>query len=441
MYRSLFKWLSFSIVVSLLFTTCAEEIELDFPFASLSRENGLVFKDSTLCVGQNFDVKLRINAGDSRMTQLEIYENAELMPTSRFFINGKTVASNPIPLEGGEQSSATFDIMVVPLEIDTFPNAYTFRVVDELNQPAAAGVTIDIGGPKVDFLEAPNRIATNASIFAGNLLQLRMELTDCWQELKELQIYEDGVLLPSNQVDIKSAIDSSSIASNNPIPFSGEDRRQFTYDITINPSAVVTDSTEVIYSFQLINDRDQITYDTLRILSIEPTLLTENGLRGILFNQALKLDSTQTGIGGLDLDTGESVDADSSFAEIQDEGIKITLEDSLFWRQQISVVDTMSTQMRIARFLLEQTFESVEFKEQIIDIFNRSQLLAVEESFPTDQALPLSDSQQGERVSPFMKVGDVFVIRRGVNYYLIQCRGIEEDTNGNSDFYEFSIKY
>jgi len=441
MYRSLFKWLTLSLGTLFLFTTCAEEIKLDFPFASLSRENGLVFKDTTLCVGQDFSVKLRINAGDSKMTQLGIYENAELMPVSRFFINGKEVAGNPIPLVAGEQTSGTFDIKIIPLEIDTFPNAYTFRVIDELNQPAAAGVTIDIGGPKIDFLDVPNRISVDASIFTGNLVQLRMELTDCWQDLAELQIYEEGVLLPSNQIDIKSAIDSSSIAANNPIRFEGENKRQFTYDITISPSAVSVDSTVVTYSFQLINDSAQISYDTIRILNIEPTELDQDNLKGILYNQAFEGDGTQVGYGGLDLDTGLSVAADSSVAEIQDEGINIRPNDSLFWRQQISVVDTTDTQMKVANFLLDQTFESIMFKEQIIDLFNKSLLLSIETAFPTDQSLPLSDLQQGERVSSFMKVGDVFVIRRSRTYYLIKCEGLNLDTNGNADYYDFTIKY
>lgn len=441
MYRSLFKWFTFSTGILFLFTTCAEEIKLDFPFANFSREDGLIFKDTTLCAGQDFNVKLRINAGDSKMTQLEIYENTELIPTSRFSISGKSTSSNPILLTDGEQSSAVFEINITPLEIDTMPNAYTFRVIDELDQPAAAGVTIDIGGPKIDFLEATNRISTDASIFIGNLVQLRMELTDCWQGLKELQVYEEGVLLASNQVDVKSAIDSSSIGTSNPIQFAGEDKRQFIYDITISPSSVNTDSTIVTYSFQLINDRDQITYDTLRILNIEPTELDEDNLRGILFNQAFEVNGRVGRLGGLDLDTGNTVSVDSSVAEIQDEGIQVTATDSLFWRQQISVVDTMNTQLKVANLLLGQTYESIMFKEQIIDIFNRSSLLGIETTFPTDQELPLSDLQQGERVSSEMRIGNVFVIRRGTIHYLIKCENIIEDTNGNEDSYEFSIKY
>ncbi|MEM6697294.1 MAG: hypothetical protein AAF599_02780, partial [Bacteroidota bacterium] len=144
------------------------------------------------------------------------------------------------------------------------------------------------------------------------------------------------------------------------------------------------------------------------------------------------------GLGGLDLDEGLSVPADSSIAEIQDEGIQITFEDSLSWRQQISVVDTMNTQLKVANLLLGQTFESITFKEQIVDIFDRSVLLGVEENLPADQ---ISDTQQGERVSPSIKFGDVFVIRKGTIYYLIKCENLNIELDNNGDSYDFTIKY
>jgi hypothetical protein len=439
MYSSFLKYsVSFGIFFCLL-TACAEEIVTDFPSSTLSEEENLVFSDTSLCIGQPFTVRVRMNAGSSNLTKFEIYEDDVLMSADRIQIQGSSSFSgnNPIVLVDGEQQSINYLITIDPMvDIDT-TRFYFFRAVDELNQPVVASVGLDIGFPGVKLLDVPNVISSDSVLFIGEDLRVRLQLDACWQDLESLEILEDGTALPDAQFEVRLAADSSFLGSGNPFNLQTSDRGGTIYDVTITPSQPLVDSTERLYTFRLLNTRGQVGSDSIVLRSIEPTPLElASPLAGVLLiNQA-----AGEGNGGLDLDTGESVDATAPEAEIQDEGIVTTDNPERNWRRQISVVDPETTEMRKAQ--PGTRLSDFLFQEQLVVAYNRGLELEGGDS-NTDNSgnAASSDPEQDEEVSLPVSIGDVFIIRREGMYYAIECTDWINEIADNQDRYIFSVLY
>lgn len=440
MYSSFIKLLIACSFLVGLFNACADEIITDFPLAFLSEEENLLFSDTSICVGQDFSVRVRMTAGSHNMTQFAIFENDRLMSPERIGIEGSSSwkNENPIVLEGGEQQALNYLITINPLSDSTETKFYFFRTIDEIDQPAVASVGLDIGFPTVALLDEPNVISTDSTLFIGEALNVRLQLNACWQDLENLEVLEDGLSLPDAQIEIKLAADSSVIGRGNPFPIRSADRGGSIYDIRIEPSEPLTDSLERIYTFRLNNARGQIGLDSIRIRHIEPTPLDlSSPISGaLLINQA-----AGEGNGGLDLDTGESVDANSEEAEIQDEGIILTNNPQTNWRRRISVVDPEDTEMRQVRDGF--SLSDFTFKEQLINVFSTSITLDGDDNFsPDDNGNPtVSDEVQDEEISQEVDIGDIFILRRRGKYYVFQCVDVIPVEDSNQDRYLFDILY
>ncbi|MEM1328454.1 MAG: hypothetical protein AAGI23_21040 [Bacteroidota bacterium] len=437
MYSTFLKY-SFGLIVPLfLLSACAEEIVTDFPSAEFSQEDGFVFSDTTLCVGQEFTVRVRMSAGSSNLVQFAIYENDTLLSPNEFTIEGSSSfnGENPITLTNEEQQFINFLIKINPDFPGVRNRSYFFRVVDELNQPVVASTNLFIGRPRITFLDVPNVISSDSVIFIGEDLKLRMQVEDCWNGLQTLEVFEDGNPLPSSQFEIKLAADSSSLSATN--PFNIQSPSGEIYDIKITPSPPLADSTSRRYFFRIRNSRDQIGTNGVTIRTIEPTpLQLSSPLAGVLLiNQA-----AGEGNGGLDLDTGESVDAEDEDAEIQDEGIITTDNPERNWRRQISVVDPETTEMRKAQ--PDVQLSDFIFQEQLVVAYNRGRELEGSDNNTDNSGNPASsDLEQGEEVSTPLSIGDVFIVRREGMYYAIACVDIINEIADDQDRYIFDILY
>lgn len=440
MYSSFAKLiLACSFLLGLL-GSCADEIVTDFPLAFLSEEENLLFSDTSLCVGQPFSVRVRMTAGSNNLTQFAVFENESLLSPDRITIEGSSSwqGQNPIALIDGEQQALNYLITINPLSDSTETKFYFFRTVDEINQPAVASVGLDIGFPTVELLDEPNVISSDSTLFIGEDLKVRLQLTACWRDLENLEVLEDGMSLPDAQIEIRLAADSSVIGNQNPFPIRSADRSGSIYDIHIQPSAPLVDSLERIYTFRLNNTRGQVGLDTIRIRYIEPTPLdlTSPIPGALLINQA-----AGEGNGGLDLDTGDLVDSKSEEAEIQDEGIILTNNPETNWRRQISVVNPEDTEMRKVRDGFE--LSDFTFKEQLVNTFGTSITLDGDDNFSLDVNgnATVSDGTQGEEVSQQVDTGDIFILRRRGKYYVFQCIEIINEIGDNQDRYVFDILY
>jgi len=129
--------------------------------------------------------------------------------------------------------------------------------------------------------------------------------------------------------------------------------------------------------------------------------------------------------GGLDLDNGLSTGSSDEAAEIRDLGIDTDLSAEINWIQKISGAnDATIKALKIGENnLLEGfTFEGVNSKEAIATLYN-------------DNGIDLTDGQ-----SDVVSVGDLFVVNRGDNYYLIEITLVTVTTTDNADGYTMDIK-
>ena len=124
-------------------------------------------------------------------------------------------------------------------------------------------------------------------------------------------------------------------------------------------------------------------------------------------------------LGGLDLDTGETVPRASDDAELRDKGIDTNLPISQNWIQEIEAVNGAEIKTPDLAMVENFSYENATTREIIVNAY--------------DTGMALAD---GDKV----EVGDMFVVKRGDDYFLLSAKEVIVKDSDNTDYYEFDVK-
>ena len=283
---------------------------------------------------------------------------------------------------------------------------------------------VDPIGPDLRLESGAGLISEETDLVPGTPFTVRVTADAGDTRLRDLRIQEDGTNLPTANFDVEGG----AITSQNPLLIV-TDVDGFSYDILITPTTDEQGTVE--YTFR-VTDENNLSDEVSLTINYVGTPI-EQTITGALLNQA-----GPAGQGGIDLDNGQSVGSQSAAAEIQDEGIDLALQPANNWRRQISSVN--GTEIRTpdrGRLPEGFSFDNITLKDQIIEAYNTG--LALQGA---DNAAEPSDVEtETEVVSEPVEAGNLFIVKKGEQYYIVRIDAVNVTTNNNNDRYELSIKY
>ncbi|MEL6357099.1 MAG: hypothetical protein AAFQ37_09240 [Bacteroidota bacterium] len=395
------------------------------PTISLASDFGFVSMDTDVPLSSGFfSVRINVNDGDSPLNTLTITQDGTTIPfDSLEFDNGNTTSQNPFLIAGADQSGTTYDVDIFPLSpVANGSSTFNFTVADQEGRSASTSITITFTSTPPTVTFGPNGLQSDQERSVLDApFTLDIEATNGDAVLTSIAFYQDGVLLPADSViELSGFVDP--IVSN-PLPLADINALFRRYEIhPVDPAeGASTFRVEAVDALGVSGDA------SITITYIVPEVTT---ISGVLLNQA-----GDTGTGGLDLDTGTGTGSNDMEAEIQDEGINTDLVPANNWRQQISAAN--DAELRVVDPTTFDGFDNVTNVAQIIAAFDGGTTPAGDDTVGGD---PGEDPVTGEDVTEPILIGDVFVVRRGDNYYLIRIDNITVRESDNDDNYELSIK-
>lgn len=242
--------------------------------------------------------------------------------------------------------------------------------------------------------------------------------------LKTLTVYEDGNKLATDRISLRDLNSGDDVTVQNPLLLLGDYVNGFDFEIGLD---LQDDISTKAYTVEVEDENGQIQSLTINISTIDPGTPIEMTLEGVLLNQA-----GPAGQGGLDLDDGSSTgtlasDPTQIDGEINDEGIDLALPPADNWKRQISAMNDAEMRIPGASFPVDFNFGDVSTKEEIQAFF--------------DGGDPLPNPDGGELISDPVEIGDIFFVKRGSKYYLLEVTDVVPTTSDNSDKIVFDVKY
>lgn len=373
------------------------------PIISLVSEAGFLSEDATLSAGETINVKVSASQGTNPMNALTIYEDGVKVATSRLTVNGGTVGDAAVLLIGDDKTSLTWEIAITGADTDGTRN-YEFEVTDEgqLTSSAFISITTMTGTLGISITESSPICVNPDQLFALNITATRGGAP-----LASLYVLENDMA-----VDAASRLryDDASLTpfTSNPESLSVDDENGFTKKIFVRANASGGTSTYKVGVTDTNGDSEEVTFD---VITTDLTVLT-----GVLLNRS----QTAAGTGGLNLLDGQStgtVTADSTNAHIRDMGNDANGD----WRLQIRGMD--GTTLKTPDYTtLPETFS--------YSSTNKSSVL--QGAYDTGITVGVSEK---------LEDGDVFLLEKNGNYFIIQVIQTQDAAGVIDDFVEFNIKY
>jgi hypothetical protein len=403
MKRIFMPWAFMGLIAIALFSTsCETDGTIDpgtnplGPEIRLLSDVGFISTDSQVSPGETFKVKVNAVAGDADLNTLTITEAGSNVPLDRLTISvdGTEITNNPLLITAGFASGATWEISIES-PVDAAVRTYQFTVADKDGETASVSVDVEVFGELAVSLARPDTAVTviGKSDYAVSVIGSRGA-----SPLDELAVYADGELVPADSLSF-----GGTAVGGNPILLIGEEKTSFDTELVIKTADKGTQT----YTIEL-KDESGATVSTefnLTVLVEYTTLIVNNA------------DGQQ--LGGLDLDTGETVARGSMEAEIRDKGITLDRPNDQNWYQQILPVN--DAELRVPDLTASENFS----------YDNANSRAAIVAAFDSGIAKTESDPVQ---------VGDLFLVKRLNNYYLMECTAVVVTPDDNNDYYEFKVK-
>lgn len=390
------------IALTLLPTSCSEDGTIDpggnplGPEIRLLSDVGFISSATQVSPGEAFKVKLNAVAGDADLKSLTIKENGTNVPLQRLSIvvDGTDVTNNPLLITGSYASGATWEI-TIESPVDAAVRTYEFTVADNDNETASTSVDVEVFGQLAVSLARADTAVTvqGQSDYAVSVIGSRGA-----SPLNELAVYADGALVPMD-----SLLFGGTAVAGNPIVLIGQEKTSFDTELVIKTA----DKGTTTYTIEL-KDESGATVST----EFNLTVMVE--YTALILNNA---DGQQ--LGGLDMDNGVTVARNSVEAEIRDKGITLSLPNDQNWYQQILPVN--GAELRVPDLTVSENFS----------YDNATSRAAIVAAFDSGIAKTESDPVQ---------MGDLFLVKRDNNYYLMECTNVVVTANDNTDYYEFKVK-
>ena len=369
------------------------------PSISLGSGADFISSDATIGVGTPIRVNLIATKGDNPMNVIEfLQDGSRISDISRIEIDGAPASSNAPLLGGADADAVDWDVSIVPHADGT--STYTFSVSDAEghSDQVSIDITIQAASPSLSFEgEGSNVIVTT------DLYEVKVTVATNGVELSTISVSQDGNLI--TEMDKIYYGDVMTEFAPNPLDLTGDDVNGLTeQSIFIR----VQDMGTAEYTIEVTNtagltDSKSITLTRGTPINAEYT--------GVLLANADGPNPT----GGMDLYTGSTVSVFSGDADVIDSGI----DGNGDWLQQIEPANG-ATMRELSQAQIDGGFSFVDigFKEEIIDTW----------------------SGADDVTNPGVGIGDVFIINKDDDYFIIQCVLIETTPSDNEDKYEFDIK-
>lgn len=267
--------------------------------------------------------------------------------------------------------------------------------------------------PKLDLLVSDSTVASDVTLSVDQAFTVELSGAKTDNNLKTISIQENGVNIPISSERLSDNINS------NPILLLGLNVDTITLRFAIRAHSDVSTKT---YSFILEDTKGNKTTKSFAVTTV--ALTNADVLKGVLLNQG-----GPVGTGGLDLDNGVKTGSMDPLAELRDEGIDLGAPVSSNWFQQISGVN--STEVKYikkgANGISENfSFDAIKYKEEIAGLWGNG--------------TPFTAKIGTRDVSNKVAKGDIFIAKKGSNYYLLNVVDVKVTNNDNADSYEFDIK-
>lgn len=414
------------LAFQLIFVSCEEDGSLTgggggifdtAPTVTLLEEAGFETGAVTLMPGETFKVKLSASGGTNDMNTINVLEDGVSIDLSRVAVDGSSAGANPILLFGADRTSFTKEVEVTVADTDGF-YIYTFEVSDDgavTSDLVTIAVTIAAQATPPSFTNGTSGMITAD---AGTLITIPLQATAGSAPMAFIVVTEGA----SEIMDLSRLYygDIMTNFSANPFPIPAVDQDALDTQVFLR-----VPTTPGTYNYQIfIIDANQEGSSIQFDIDVPLTGTPVDFLIGQLLNAAGPI-----GQGGLDLDEGISTGSNDPMAEIKDNGIDIEMPASSNWRQQIAGTNGSEIRYLIpGQNGLSETFSfnSIMFKEQIVDIFANGQEF-------------VESNLSNELVSSQVNIGDIFIVKNGENYYIITVTNINITDDSNMDSYTVDV--
>ncbi len=430
---SLLGYMFLAMMAVLFYTSCEDDGlgggggNTDAPVIELNDDgSGYITGNVTVDPGQLMTINLSGFSNGSDLHYLVFLEgNDTIMDySSRITIEGDAAWANPILMEVAWPQTFNW-IVTINAHTDFSTKEYRMILTDKSGFTDETSFFVTVEEPVITY---PGPLSldyvSGVGCFVTDAVDAEPGSTACFAlvgvrgsdaTLGSLTILENGVAIS----DLTRLSYNGGEVFGNPseLPISSENG--FNYD-EISIKLTTEEGVTNAYSFILTDTLGNSTPATTPInitTKVTGTPITGN-LSGALLNAG-----GPAGTGGLDLDTGTGTGSLDPDAEIRDLGINLSEPAATNWYQQVAPANDAKIRIASPGSEFPFDFDGAAFKEQIKDGYD---------IIGTDPG-----------ATPVVNIGDVFLVKRGTNYYAIKCTNVQvkPDQNDNSDFYEFSIKY
>ncbi len=265
--------------------------------------------------------------------------------------------------------------------------------------------------PILEIVAVNGFVSSDTTLRVGQDFTVQLKAVKTDNDLKIITIQENGV-----KIELSSDRLSNEIVAN-PFTVAAGGFEKFIFAIRAH-----ADASTKTYTFILEDVKGNKSTKFFAISTVAFTDATT--IPGVLFNQG-----GLPGTGGLDLDNGVGTASTDASAELRDEGIDVSLPLPSNWLQQISGINTTEVKYikKGTNGIAENfSFDAIKYKEEIVGLWGNGTAFTA--------------TIGAKSVSNKVVIGDIFIAKKGDNYYLLNVADVRIVTNGNTDSYVFDIK-
>lgn len=399
------NFLKISVVVFglLSLASCGDDSILDTnPSISFGGSTGA---DATLKAGETFTVTLSGSKNEAELNGLEIRENGVKVDVSLIKFKGSNVGGNPILLTQTDREGFSNLEVIITTGTTVGVSSYDFILLDASNNSdkVTKKVTIDAAVPPTVTYNGTSPVSLGLqALHSFNFTAVKGS-----GDLVTIEVKENGIPMDKSRLEFDNVAFLA-----NPTTLNATYHGGFTgKNITLRTSAIAGD-----YEYTFIFGDLSGTETEVKVSAKVGTALIVNK-EGVVFNMSGQEN------GAMDLDTGDNVPSNSANSEIQDLGIDINLPVATNWIQKIRA-ENGATMRLVDKSLLSETFTfaSITYNEELLN-----------------KLWPNAGEVVGD--SPKVVAGNIFVVKKGANYYAFEVAEVVVTTNDNNDYYRLNIKH
>ena len=368
--------------------------------------------DLTVEPEEEFTIAFSASIGsDSPLKAVTVYEDGTKVPVSRMKVNGVDAAANAILITGTDVDGLSWTIDIIAQSSAGTTVAFEVEVQDEAGGRNSIFVNVTTAGTPPTLTGAE---PLDFEILVGSINQFRLTGEKGTGDLASLEVRENGSAIDPSRLSWDG---ESMVGMDNPFLLGETEKGGFEETrLGIDLPMIVGEYEYIMILTDEFGLKDSVVYNVTAIgTAIEMRM-------GVLLNAG-----GGQGTGGLDLDNGNSTNSDDAEAEIKDNGIDLDLPPEDNWLRTISPIVENGVAMKYltaGEAGLPETFlfSDVAYKEDLPGFF--------------DSGVELIDG-----ATDIVQPGDVFIVERDGNYWMLEVISVTTDPNNNSDQYEFDIKY